>query len=150
MSIRECPGCGNRLGRPHEPRCPYEQTVEAPLPLFAKPARPVLVPLSEERRAAQDGIRRAEENADEDWKRRAYLTGCDLARRLPEFCSDDLWGAGLEKPREARALGAVMQRLAKEGLIESTSRFVKTRQAGRHAADVRVWRSLVYRATGAA
>jgi hypothetical protein len=136
--MNTCPSCGYAEQNGHEPLCLWGYT--------ASPPKPVLVPLAVEQEAARVAIKRADDNADEDWKRRAFAVGRSLAHRLPKFCSDHLWDADLEKPREARALGAVMQRLAREGFIEATGEFVKTRQSGRHAADVRVWRSLVYRA----
>lgn len=91
--------------------------------------------------AARDiSLERAERGATEAWKREAY----DLVkgRYYPggEFTSDDIWAAGLQKPAEPRALGTVLMKLAREGLITKTGRYVQTAQVSRHAAPIAVWR----------
>jgi hypothetical protein len=97
-----------------------------------------------EQAAKEKALEQVEENADPDWIKRARLTGARIAAELEELTADDFWEAGLEKPREARALGPVLLRLARAGLIEKTERFRRSRQVGCHGMDVRVWKSLVY------
>lgn len=81
---------------------------------------------------------------DRDWAELAYAAVCQVAKSQPEFTPDDIWAPGLQKPGEARALGGVMRRARKEGLIEKTGRVQPTTQPESHAADITVWRSLTY------
>lgn len=86
---------------------------------------------------------------DEGWKELAYAAVCRVAERQPEFTPDDIWATGLQKPSEARALGGVMSRARREGLIEKTGRVQPTTQPESHRTDVTVWRSLIYVAPSA-
>ena len=82
-------------------------------------------------------IAQVDANADAEWK--AYALGfiAELSGRVDEFTTDDLWDAGLIKPREPRALGPVMRRAAKRGLISTTGEFRKSRY--RNCAPLPVW-----------
>lgn len=59
------------------------------------------------------------------------------------FNTDDVWAAldgdGIERPTDSRALGQVMQRLKREGLIKPTGETVPTKQKSRHRAPIAVW-----------
>lgn len=90
--------------------------------------------------ARDEALERVEAAADEAWKQKAYDTVLSLKVQKAEFICDDIWATGLEKPREARALGPVMLRLARKGIIQKTGRSVKTAQVTQHATDVAVWR----------
>ena len=61
----------------------------------------------------------------------------------PTLTSEDVWEMlglrGYSKPAEPRAMGAVMRRGVKEGLIVPTDRFVTGRSPSRHAAPIRVF-----------
>lgn len=94
--------------------------------------------------AREDGIRRAEEHADEEWKRRAFQA-VDIASRLNvEFTADEVWelleaafpDAGTHEPA---ALGPVFQRAAREGLIVKAGTVRLSRLPRRHR-DLTVWR----------
>lgn len=93
---------------------------------------------------ADDGIRRADEHADRDWKQEAYEAVADLALFCDHFTTDDvherLAGATTHEPR---AMGAIMRRAARDGLIEATDRYVASDRAVAHRNPKRVWRSLV-------
>lgn len=89
-------------------------------------------------------MRRVEENADREWWDRGMAYLGRMARACPEFTAEDLWIAGLDKPREPRAIGALMQAGKRAGLIERTDRTRQSKSKLRHAGDSRVWRSLVY------
>jgi hypothetical protein len=89
-----------------------------------------------------DGLRRVEDNAGEEW-----LT---LARRAlslyllshAEFFVDDFWReSGLERPRESRALGAVVRWAARERLMEKTGEYRPS--VASNLTGKPVWRSLV-------
>jgi hypothetical protein len=58
--------------------------------------------------------------------------------------TDDLWAAGLERPREPRAAGAVMTEAARRKWCVATDRTRKSARKACHARPVRVWASLVY------
>lgn len=78
------------------------------------------------------------------WANTAYEVVKKVATEKEEFTPDDIWEAGLEKPIEARALGAVMRRAKQEGLIEKTGRVKPTTQQESHGTDVTIWRSKIY------
>lgn len=93
-----------------------------------------------------EAIKRVDENADVGWKDEARKAVFYLASTRPEFTADDVWGM-LDitdaKTHEPRAMGAVMQAAAREGLIVATNRTVQSALSRRHARPVRVWRSLM-------
>lgn len=95
----------------------------------------------------RDGMERVEVNADPEWKQDALLAVGEVAWRLEEFTSDDIWATGLPKPAEARALGPILMQAAKKGWCEKTGRSRPTSQASRHATDVAIWRSKLIGAT---
>ena len=96
------------------------------------------------RDAANEAIDRVNANADEEWKAAAKRIVREVARANREFPTDAVWGAGLPKPREPRAMGAVMRWAQSHGLVKNTGRIVKTAQVSRHNAPVTVWESLIY------
>lgn len=81
---------------------------------------------------------------DSDWAELAYTAVRQVAEKHQEFTPDDIWATGLQKPKEARALGPVMARARKEKLIEKTGRVQPTTQPESHGTDITVWRSLIY------
>lgn len=93
--------------------------------------------------AADEAIRRAAEHADPDWKIEALAAGRRVAARLRLLTSDDvrreIRGADTHEPR---ALGAVMRRLASEGVIVATDRYAKSGRVEAHDRPMRLWRSL--------
>ncbi|MFD6970578.1 hypothetical protein [Streptomyces sp. NPDC059949] len=82
-------------------------------------------------------IAQVDANADSAWKSYALGFIAELSGRLDQFTTDDLWDAGLIKPREPRALGPVMRRAAKRGLIATTGEFRASRY--RNCAPLPVW-----------
>lgn len=85
------------------------------------------------------GMSRAAAGAGTPWQALAEVAVLQVAREKDEFTSDDIWATGLPKPPEPRALGAVMNRLARAHLIMKTGRYVKTSQASRNNAPIAVW-----------
>jgi hypothetical protein len=85
-------------------------------------------------------IAQVDANADDEWKRYALGFIAEMSADMDEFTTDDLWDAGLIKPREPRALGPVMRRAAKRGLIATTGEFRKSRY--RNCAPLPVWASV--------
>lgn len=85
-----------------------------------------------------NGMARAEEGAGPEWMARAEAAVMQVARTKAQFTTDDVWLV-LDKPREPRALGPVLHRLARAGILENVG-FQKTVQASRHRAPVAQWK----------
>lgn len=91
-----------------------------------------------------DGIRRADEHADRDWKDAAYAAVVELAHRRQVFTTDSVHEIiGDVSTHEKRAMGAIMRRAARDGLIVATDRYVASDRSEAHRNPKRVWRSLV-------
>lgn len=103
--------------------------------------------LAAEQAAADNAIAQADTNTDPGWADRAYAAVEHCARLYPTFIVDAIWATGLPEPHEARAIGAVMRRAARDGVIESTDRVIPSTRAGCHANPRRVWRSRIYEAS---
>jgi phytoene dehydrogenase-like protein len=93
-------------------------------------------------RERDEAIERVAEHAGDQWRAyaldfvRAYL------RTHAELFGDDLWDAGLARPHDQRALGAVIKSLRKAGLIAPTGQ-MRQRRSG-HLSPAPVWRSLIF------
>lgn len=78
-----------------------------------------------------------------DWLEVAYQAALAVAKRQHFFTADDVWaalgGSGFAD-RDPRHMGSVMNRLASEGVAESTDRSVASSRRRGHA---RVWKSSV-------
>ena len=88
------------------------------------------------------GIEQADAAARPDWKDAAYAAVCEAARRLNSFTVDDVYQfipAGTPPTHDGRAMGAVMGRAKREGVIRPTSSFRTGKQAKSHANPRRVW-----------
>lgn len=95
--------------------------------------------------AARDAaIMQADRHADPAWKAAALDAVKAVAAARPTFVSDDVWATGLPKPREPRALGAIIQRAHLLGYCVPTGQFRGSLQEGRHRGPVRVWQSRIY------
>lgn len=92
------------------------------------------------KQAGEEAIERVRKAAGREWVAHARSAVLNIACSRIEFTSDDVWEYGLPKPREARALGAVMAQLARECRIERTGAYRPTRQVSRHGAPIAVWR----------
>lgn len=97
-----------------------------------------------EQHAADQAIARAAANTDDGWNDLAYNAILSVARTTETFISDACWATGLPEPHEPRALGGVMRRAARDGLIVGTDEFRPSRRVGCHAMPRRVWKSLVF------
>lgn len=97
-----------------------------------------------ERDARDEAIATVEDHATPGWIDYARYVVRQVALANAEFISDAVWEAGLGKPPEARALGAVMTWARREGLIAPTDRVLPSTQAGCHRMPRRVWRSLIH------
>jgi hypothetical protein len=100
-------------------------------------------------RAARDvSIAVVEKGANERWKGAAMLCVMQAAKMNKTITSDDVWALLSDHPvvtRDGRAMGPVMLAAGREGWIEHTEEFRQSRRTSRHAAPLRVWRSLIVR-----
>lgn len=91
--------------------------------------------------ARSDGIRRADDHADIEWKHDAYDCIALCARRGRPFTADDVVEL-LEQcnsaTHEPSALGPVFLRASRDRLIRKTGRMVPSRFARRHR-DLTEW-----------
>lgn len=97
----------------------------------------------------EEAIARADEHADPDWKEIAYRAIVWLARVYSEFTTDDVWDAMVRwypqaTTHEPRALGAIMRKAARNGVIEKTDRVRESIRPVCHRNPKAVWRSRVY------
>lgn len=100
--------------------------------------------MSEATLARDEAMRRVEAGAEEEWKDHAFEAVRLLANPAADMyliTPDDLWDY-VEKPREPRALGPVMTRAAKAGLIRSTIFHENSRNG--HAPNIRIWASALW------
>lgn len=95
-------------------------------------------------RAARDeAIDRVDANALPEWKDAAIETVYQVALRKWTFATDDIWAAGLEKPREPKAMGPVMLRAVKLGYCEPMDVSRRSRKVTQHARPLQMYRSLL-------
>jgi hypothetical protein len=94
--------------------------------------------------ARRSALSRVESHADREWLDRAFAALRGYLERNQTFFCDQMWGL-IEKPREARALGPVMVRAAKAGLMSKTGEYRLS--VSSNLSPKPLWRSLVYRGT---
>lgn len=96
-------------------------------------------------KARDMALARVESSADPEWADRALEAVRVTALAAPEFISDDVWAtAGLEIPKNARALGPIFRKAALIGWIKKTDRMRPSVRS--HLSGKPVWSSLIYRA----
>lgn len=94
--------------------------------------------------ARDEGMERAEAHADLAWQRKALAAVMRVCLAKPSFICDDIWEAGLERPKEPRALGAVMGQAVKKGICERTGEYRPSAQVSCHNNPRAVWRSRLF------
>jgi hypothetical protein len=91
-----------------------------------------------------DAIARSERGANPEWLDAAYWVVRKTAAQRSELSSDDIWfrlqELGVKTP-DHRAMGAVMRRAAREGIIEPTGVYRKSFRRICHGRPVALWRS---------
>jgi hypothetical protein len=100
------------------------------------------------KRGKDDGMGRADRNANEAWKQAADEAVLKTAREKPVFTTDDVLQRIPENvlTHEMRALGPVMLRAAKNGWIEkSLSPNRSSRRPTNHLRPLQVWDSLIHK-----
>lgn len=96
------------------------------------------------------GMAQAAAGSGDAFREVALIAVETVARRQPQFVSDDVWVSlaltEIAAPKDHRALGPVMRVAQGRGWIEPTDVFQLTDQPRRHRAPVRIWRSLLWSA----
>lgn len=97
-----------------------------------------------EEAALDSALATVEDAACDVWKESAWMVLVNLAMRGNEFTTDAVWLMLSEwripPPREPRAMGAMVRRAVRVGLIEGTGRMVKSERVGCHRRPVVVYR----------
>jgi hypothetical protein len=86
-----------------------------------------------------EAIKQVEINAAEDWLSEADAAVDILAAARISFTTDDVWQKLTTKTHEPRAMGAVMLRAARDGLIKSTGQWAESNRPASHRRPLRVW-----------
>ncbi len=86
-----------------------------------------------------EGMARAEHAAPPDWKDAAWNAILHLADAGADFTADDVWGRVGFSPPEPRALGPLLVRAQRAGLIRATGQHRKSERSVRHTGNVAVW-----------
>jgi hypothetical protein len=113
--------------------------VEEDVVLFDLPAAAI---------ARQNGIQASDDHANEIWKQEAYRSVKTVAIQYFHLTTDEVWqemeNSSTASTHEPAAMGPVMLRACRDGLIVKTNELVRTKIPRRHRELV-VWRSLIYR-----
>lgn len=128
----------------------FDQGDPVVVPLWTEP--PVL-DLPAAQQAREVAIAAVDDHADVGFRDQAFLALDRLARRQARLIVDDVWTElraepMIESTSDKRAMGAVMQRGFREGLIRPTQDFQASAQRQCHANPRRVWASLVCESWG--
>ena len=99
-------------------------------------------------RLRDEAIKKVAQGADAHWRRAAMIAVHEVALVEREFTTDGvevrLRDLTTHRPRDLRALGAIMLAAVTVGLIARTDRTKKSALAKNHRRPKQVWRSLVY------
>lgn len=97
----------------------------------------------------EQAIKRAEENANDEWKRCCQLCLHQLCLDVPSFTADDLSERmerqfpGVET-HDKRAAGAVMRTAARNGWCKKSGQYDTCKRANQHSCPKTEWLSLLY------
>ena len=100
--------------------------------------------------ARDSALALVERNASVQWKRDALEGVGEVALRERMVTSDLVWtwlemNCPSSHTHEHRALGAILQRAYKLGIIEPTDTWALSTKPQQHARPLRVWRSLLFK-----
>jgi hypothetical protein len=102
---------------------------------------------AESRAVTQSAIAAVDEHANEAWKRDALRAIREVARTHEFLTANDVWEELAdtdEYTHEPSALGPVMLQALREGTIEKTDMFMRSKIPRQHQKPLPVWRSLIY------
>lgn len=90
----------------------------------------------------------AQAHADAEWKKDAYNAVKWCAAHYKEFSTNEVWDrlqASTSSTHEHRAMGPVMMRAARRGLVTNTNRVVTSKIPYQHGRKVALWRSCIHK-----
>lgn len=100
----------------------------------------------------QEGQGRAYRHADPEWRAAVMVAMKDACLRLPFICADDVWDqlylnhhGNPPTTHNNVAMGSLFKPAVRLGYFVETDRKVKSRRSLQHNAELKVWRSLLYR-----
>jgi hypothetical protein len=101
------------------------------------------------RAGKEEGMARAEANANPDWKAFMLEQVRLVCMEQPRFTSDDVFARAAESSdapstHEGRAFGPVMMRAAKLGYCRPTNLTMRSSRASNHSRPIAVWESRIY------
>lgn len=82
------------------------------------------------------------DNSPIGWQESALTFVESYLREHRELFVDDLWSAGLSEPRDMRAVGPLLRKAARAGLMRRTDRSRPSVRS--HLAHKPIWESLIY------
>lgn len=95
------------------------------------------------RKARDEAMDRVEAHADEDWKAMAMQAVQELARYPAPFTTDAVWALlrhwEVTPPHEPRAMGPIMMKAVRLGLIVPTGEYKQSTSVVNHARNLRVY-----------
>lgn len=98
--------------------------------------------LDDARAQRDEGIERVERRAPASWLDYAFEFVTAYLVEHETLFVDDLWTAGLAEPPSMRALGPIMQRAARDGLMVKTGQWRPSVRS--NLSEKPVWRSLIF------
>jgi hypothetical protein len=112
-------------------------------------ARPVKLQVGELCEETVEAIERVDRAADKQWQEDMYESLVSVAGRMPEFTNDETVDEfdrlGFKsKTHDTRALGPVVLRARRAGMIEPTIRQATSKRRTHHNGLLRVWKSLIH------
>ena len=92
----------------------------------------------------EEGMQRAEDNADQRWKRVVYGAIVAVARKKPELTVDDVISEmetipGAPTTHALDALGPMMRQAARDGVLKATDRVVRSWRPRKHGNRRNIW-----------
>lgn len=95
-------------------------------------------------KARDEALERVESASDPDWVVSAEKALLYVSMSLQTFSTDDVWDRlrmlSVPAPREPRALGPVMRRAVRDGLIKAVG-YAASERPERHCAPVRMYQA---------
>jgi hypothetical protein len=94
--------------------------------------------------AKEEAVSRVEANASRAWLDAAWEALRFSSQHYREITADEVWALlwtdGVAAPHDPRAMGAIMRRAVREGLLAATSEFRPSALPQNHRRPVRVYR----------
>ena len=97
----------------------------------------------------REGMARAERSADPHWWQCMLECGREVAEAKPYFFTDDIIALCQvlhpnASTHENRAIGPLMNTMARRGYCQKYPGHVKTARKNNHARPIQIWESLIY------